>query len=278
MYEVDFMFFLILLCILVGVVLVASSVIVISAIVHYLRRPITKLYQDLTRRKDYCSLDRLPKRLISMLLIAEDDEFYRHNGINIRAIKEAIQLNCEEKKLITSGSTITQQLVKNLYFTFHKRLWRKLQEALLSQLAERKLSKNEILEMYLNIIYYGCGQYGILSASDYYFGKKPEDLSVNQMFMLIRILNAPTSNNPLTHPENYRKSRDRRANSWERCHILTSEEADLIRSYDVSRLDRDLREPADEANIFVRPPALNERYGPRSGFGKEPFCIGDFIE
>ena len=226
------------------------------------------MYQDLQHRSDFCPLDKIPERFVSMLIIAEDGSFYQHNGISPPAIKEAIQINLGEKRIVTSGSTITQQLIKNLYFSFRKTFSRKLPEMLLALLAERALSKNEILEMYINIIYYGCGQYGILSGSNYYFGKDPIDLSLNQMFMLIRILNAPTANNPLTHPENYRKSCIRRVVSWEKYHILSEEEATLIRSYDISKLDPDLKEPGDEANIFVHPPLTNERFGPHSGFGK----------
>ena len=177
-------------------------------------------------------------------------------------------MNIKGKRIITGGSTITQQLVKNLYFNFRKNLWRKLQETLLAVKAERVLNKTELLEMYINIIYYGCGQYGIASASEYYFGKLPKDLTVNQMFMLTRILNAPTANNPVTHPKAYCKSRDRRADSWEQTGVLTAEEAALIRSYDVYKPDPELRDCTDESERFVVVPMKNERFGLDSGFGE----------
>ncbi len=260
--------FLYISAITISVVLITVSVLAISVTVKYSKRPLDKIYQLLQQQADFCALDGMPERFISMLIESEDKEFYKHHGICIDAIREAIQINIEVRKMITSRSTITQQLVKNLYFDFNKTLWRKLQEMLLAVKAERVLSKNEILEMYINIIYFGCGQYGIASASAYYFSKLPKDLTVNQMFMLTRILNAPTTNNPVTHPESYYKSRDRRCDLWEQEGLLTVEEAALIRSYDIHKPDPELRDCTDEAEHFITVPMKNERYGYDSGFGK----------
>ncbi len=257
-----------ILGIIISVALIAFFIIAILACFKYVNRPLIRIYRSLQQQADYCPLDDIPHRFVDILINSEDAGFYQHNGISKNAIKEALQINFEENRIISGGSTITQQLIKNLYFNFDKSICRKLQEALLTIKAEHVLSKDELLEMYINIIYYGCGQYGLASASNYYFSKLPKDLTLNQMFMLVRILNAPTANNPITRKEAYLKSRNRRVNSWERYGLLTTKEAELIRSYDVNNLDPDLRECTNEAELFVIAPMKNERYGCDSKFGK----------
>ena len=254
--------------ILISAVIIFFAALFISVARKYSKRPLDRIYHLLQQQTDFCSLKDVPERYISLLICAEDKEFYQHHGICISAIREALKTNIKRKEFVIGGSTITQQLVKNLYFYNYKKIWRKLQEMLLAFIAERVLSKNELLEMYINIIYYGCGQFGITSASAYYFGKHPKDLTFNQIFLLIRIMNGPTKKNPLTYPEAYAKSRDFLVNLWEKEGVLSAEEAALILSYDRQKPDPELRDRTDEAERFTVVPVLNERYGCESGFGE----------
>lgn len=239
----------------------------IDALICLVLRSPRRIYKRRTAEADFCPLDRIPDRFINMILLSEDDVFRQHKGISKDAIRNAIRINRKYRRIIIGGSTITQQLVKNLYLHFGKSILRKMIEMIIAVAMEWSLSKDEILELYVNVIYYGCGCYGLSAASEYYFTKKPEDLTVNQMFMLVRILNAPTANNPLRNPDNYIISRDRRIRDWRKPYRngLTAEEAEVIGSYSVDEIDPELRKATDERTRFATVPLRNERFGPHAG-------------
>ena len=253
------------LLVLLLAVLLFLLILTLDAGLRILRRSPRRLYRERAGEEDFRPLSRIPKRLVNMVILSEDGGFRHHRGISLLCIRDAIRVNRRCKRLVTSGSTITQQLVKNLYLDFNRNVYRKLIEMILAVVTEWFLSKDEVMELYLNVIYYGCGTYGITEASRYYFDREPEALTVNQMFMLIRILNAPTANNPLRAPENYVISRDRRIRDWLQPAKkgLTAEEAEELRSYPVSRLDPALREATDEKTRFAAVPMRNERFGPK---------------
>ena len=236
----------------------------IAAGISLIRRPPRRLYNRRVAETDFCPLDRIPQRFVNMIILSEDETFREHKGIYPEAIRRAIRINLRYGEIITSGSTITQQLVKNLYLNFDRNICRKLVEMILAIVIEWFLTKDEILELYLNVIYYGCGRYGITAASSYYFGKKPEALTLNQMFMLMCILSAPTGNNPLRCPENYIICRGHRINYWlnGRKEGLTQEEAKIISSYPVEVIDPELRKATDERERYAAVPMRNERFGP----------------
>lgn len=239
---------------------------VISSAVLLYRRPIRSLYQKRAALPDFCSLEQVSDKFVEFLLLAEDDMFYRHNGISIPALRTALRLFVANRTIIIGGSTITQQLIKNLYFEFHPTAMRKLTEMIMALAIEKILSKQEIFTFYINIIYYGCGNYGIYRASEYYFHKPAKELDFSQSFLLTRILNGPTFQNPLMHPDVYRKFRDLRVANWKRRGILSEKEAELLLSYPPEKPDPELREPTDEPQKFVRAPWINERFGPQTDF------------
>lgn len=144
-------------------------------------------------------IDKMSQFLPQAVIAIEDEEFYTHSGFSVRGILRAIIANLRSSSAYSQGaSTITQQLVKNSLLTPKKSYIRKLQEVLLAFEIERKYSKNQILEMYMNSIYYGSGAYGIQEASQTYFGKDPSDLSIEEVAVLAALPQAPSAMNPFT--------------------------------------------------------------------------------
>jgi monofunctional biosynthetic peptidoglycan transglycosylase len=143
----------------------------------------------------------IPLALQWGVVVAEDDTFYQHNGFNFAAIRDALWEDIKKMKPVRGGSTITQQLAKNLYLSKEKSLVRKLKEAAITYKLERHLSKNRILELYLNVIEWGPGVYGVGMASWYYFRKSPAELDFFESVLLAAIIPSPTRYNPLRYPE-----------------------------------------------------------------------------
>ena len=142
-------------------------------------------------RPVWIPLDRIAPALRQAVLVAEDANFYHHHGIDWDGLKEAVQRDWREKRLYRGGSTITQQLAKNLYLDPSKTLWRKLNELALAIRMERSLTKSRILEIYLNIAEWGRGVYGAEVASRHYFGKPASDLTIEEASFLAAILPSP---------------------------------------------------------------------------------------
>lgn len=141
--------------------------------------------------------DYLKKAFISI----EDKRFYKHNGIDYKGLARATFNNVKSLSLKEGASTITQQLVKNTFLSNEKTLKRKAIEMSLSKKIEKKYNKDEILEMYLNTIYFGENCYGITNASSHYFSKKPNDLTIDQCALLAGIVKAPSIYSPTNNPE-----------------------------------------------------------------------------
>lgn len=132
-------------------------------------------------------------------LSIEDKTFYNHNGINIKRIAKSILDNISSKKIVSGGSTITQQLVKNKFLSNDKTLKRKVQEIYLAKKLESEYDKETILESYLNSIYYGSGAYGIENASNRYFGKSAKELTLNESCVLASTINSPSLYSPISN-------------------------------------------------------------------------------
>jgi len=140
----------------------------------------------------YVHLSELPRSLILAVLAVEDRKFYRHMGIDLEGLVRAAFTNMEEGHVVQGGSTISQQLAKILFLSPERTYKRKLQEALLALWLEHKLTKDEILEIYLNRVYLGAGTVGVEAASERYFGKPAHDLSLVESAMLAGLLKAPS--------------------------------------------------------------------------------------
>jgi len=141
-------------------------------------------------------LSRISPYLVKAVLIAEDDKFWKHEGFDYEAIQKAIEKDIKAKKFKVGGSTISQQLAKNLYLSPAKNPFRKIAEAVITWRMEKVLSKKRMLELYLNVIEWGEGIFGVEAASRHYFGKSAADLSAEEAARLAAVLPNPRKYNP----------------------------------------------------------------------------------
>jgi hypothetical protein len=141
---------------------------------------------------EFVPIDDISSYLEAALLVTEDGRFYKHRGFDDRAIESAMAANVRAGRFVRGASTLSMQLAKNLYLSRTKTLSRKLQEAALTMLLEQNFSKREILELYLNVVEFGPGVYGVGPASRYYFAKTARELSAAQAFFLASLLPSPT--------------------------------------------------------------------------------------
>lgn len=158
-------------------------------------KPFFTFYQP--RQKTTVPLREIPELVRHAVIAAEDEEFYSHSGFSIKGMARALLLDIQKQDVAYGGSTITQQLVKNALLTSKRSILRKYQELVLAQEIERRFSKDEILEMYLNSVYFGEGAIGIAEAAQTYFSKKPQDLTLDEASLLVGILPAPSEYSPL---------------------------------------------------------------------------------
>ena len=148
----------------------------------------------------WVSIDRIPVFLRNALIATEDARFYEHQGIDVRGIARALVKDVVKGRLAEGGSTITQQLIKNKFLTGEKTIDRKVKEGLLAIEFEKKYSKDQILEMYFNEIYFGNGAWGVAQAARIYFDKNPEELTDAECSLLAGVPKNPSRYNPLGDP------------------------------------------------------------------------------
>jgi monofunctional biosynthetic peptidoglycan transglycosylase len=143
-------------------------------------------------------LSQMPPALTQALLLSEDDQFFHHSGFDIEHIKIAIREDWKRRKFAFGGSTLTQQLARTLYLSPRKSVFRKLKEAVITVWLERTLSKKRILELYINVVEWGRGIYGVEAAAQHYFHKPAADLTVDECVALVTILPSPRRWSPLS--------------------------------------------------------------------------------
>ena len=152
-------------------------------------------------KRDPVPLSQVPAYLKTALLTTEDRRFYEHSGLAFRGILRAMIENVRKGRFAQGASTLTQQLAKTLFLTPRKTVSRKLREAILSIQLERRYTKDEILSLYLNQIYFGSGAYGVASAARVYFGKPVRDLTLAQCALIAGLPKSPSRYSPLVNPE-----------------------------------------------------------------------------
>lgn len=140
----------------------------------------------------YTKITEVSKNYVNAVIAIEDHRFYFHSGIDYASTLRAILTNIEQKSLAEGGSTISQQLAKNMYFTQEKKFERKIAELFVVNYLEKTYTKDEILELYINIVYFGNGYYGINKASLGYLNKDPKDLNLSESTLLAGLPNAPS--------------------------------------------------------------------------------------
>ncbi len=150
-------------------------------------------------------LGEVPPLLVRALIAVEDREFHEHHGIVWRAIARAAWANLRAGAFVQGGSTITQQLVKNLYLGAERTLWRKLNEALMALVVELRYDKEQILEAYLNEVYLGqeggAAIHGFGAGARFYFGRPLEELRLHELALLVALVRGASWYNPRRHPE-----------------------------------------------------------------------------
>ena len=151
--------------------------------------------------ENFVKIDEMPRDLIHAIVAVEDSRFYTHHGFDIEAIGRAFLVNLQYGRIEEGASTITQQVVKNLFLSSEQTFGRKIEEIILALDMEMVYDKEEILELYLNTIYFGSNFYGIKDAAKGYFGKLPKDLTIEESAMLAGLPNAPSLYSPYVDME-----------------------------------------------------------------------------
>lgn len=154
------------------------------------------------------TIKQIPKDVIHAVISVEDQRFYKHNGVNYFGIIRALFQNAASGEVVAGGSTITQQLAKNVFLTHERTYTRKVKELVLTKKIERTYTKDEIIERYLNQIYFGEGAWGIQRAAQVYFGKNASELTLSESAMLAGLIKAPSAYSPLKHFEKAVERRD----------------------------------------------------------------------
>lgn len=204
------------------------------------------------RPSTWVPFNQISKEAREAIVISEDALFWSHDGFDYEQIKEAVEDHLDKGKKLRGASTITQQLVKNLFLTNDKTLSRKAKEAFITKELEEKVKKTKILETYLNIIEYGEGLYGIKAASNHYFGKHPSELNAKEGAFLAMLLP-----NPKKHSSSFRKKEltpyaTKRIND-----ILYKMKA--TKKIDVEKYDLYRQEKLNFEKVEISPEAISEQ-------------------
>jgi penicillin-binding protein 4 len=189
---------------------------------------ITEIYRPMNR--SYAAGHDIPDFIKDVFIISEDRNFEKHPGFDLPAIGRALAINIHSDDIEQGASTITQQLARNQYLNHHKSYNRKLSEVLYAYQLEKNFSKAEILEQYLNAIYFHNNAYGIKAAADFYFMKKPADLSKAEQAFLAAIPNNPSYYDPIKHFERTKKRQERLIDQLAQHGEINPEAADEIKN------------------------------------------------
>ena len=186
--------------------------------------------KEIREDEDFVPLTSLPIEYQQAVIAVEDHRFKEHGAIDLIAIGRAIWVNITNLELREGGSTITQQVAKNLYFIEdnNKPIKRKVAEIFMAFKLESEYSKDDILEMYVNTIYFGDGYYGIKEACNGYLDKEPQNMTLYESTMMAGIPNAPSVYAPTVNPDLTRKRQEKVIDSMVEYGYLTQEEADNI--------------------------------------------------
>lgn len=180
------------------------------------------------------SLEEMPDHVKDAFIAVEDKRFYSHSGVDVRSIFRALYKDIIARSKVEGASTITQQLAKNLFLTNDKSWLRKTKEAMIALYLEREFTKDEILEMYLNVIYFGQGQYGVEAASNKFFYKSVEDLTLEEAALLAGIVNAPNGYSPIEHPDKAKSRRNIVLDRMVADEVITAEAAEEAKNKEIT--------------------------------------------
>ncbi len=223
-------------------------------------QPLYEVFDPDGGRRTIVPIEEIPDHLRYATIATEDKTFYRNPGFDPLAIVRAVWLNLTEGQVVSGGSTITQQLVKNIFLSPQKTFTRKIQEAVLAQEITRRYSKEQILEIYLNELYYGNMAYGIEAAAETYFGKSARDVTLAEASLLAGLPQSPSIYDPYTNPEEAKARQKIVLGLMVKEGYITRSQADAARGEELhfAPLRIDMRAP--HFVVYVRK-LLEDKYG-----------------
>lgn len=185
---------------------------------------------EIQNNENYVTLNNVSKDFTNAIVAIEDHRFYKHSGFDFISFCRAMLSNLKEGEVGQGGSTISQQLARNMYFTQEKNYSRKIAELFVVYNLEKNYSKEDILELYINTIYFGDGYYGIKEASNGYLNKEPNELNLYEASLLAGIPNAPSVYALTNHPDLAEQRRQHVLDAMVRTGCLTDEQAEVVRN------------------------------------------------
>ncbi|MFR5526430.1 MAG: transglycosylase domain-containing protein [[Clostridium] innocuum] len=198
-----------LFLILLLIILIVLTLFVGLGFVNYVKATnevsIREKVEEIKNKKSYVTYDEISEELLQATVAIEDRRFYEHLGVEYRSMARALYQNVLAGQIRGGGSTITQQLAKNMYYTYQPSYLRKVSEIFTAYDLEKELSKKEILELYVNVINYGDNYIGIKAASEGYFHKKPKDLTLDEATLLAGLPQSPANYQLSNHESAARK-------------------------------------------------------------------------
>lgn len=210
---------------------------------------ITELHGE--QNREVVSLSEICPDLQHAVIAIEDERFYHHGGVDWQAILRAFWTNVVRGEVVQGASTITQQYVKNNLAGEERTYWRKVEEASLASQMERKYSKDKILEMYLNDIYFGQGCYGVEKASEMFFGKQPTDLSLDESALLAAIIRIPNYYSPYLYPDHALQRRNVVLDKMRELDYITVNQAEEAKAKPIQVKEIPKEAPSQMAPYFV---------------------------
>ena len=228
-----------IILLILAIIIIVSAIVILNGYKLYssvleeisLSDKINKIKSD----EDYVTIDEVTKDYLNAVIAVEDHRFKEHGAVDFISIARANIANVKAGELHEGGSTITQQVAENLYFIGEDDVVSsKIAEVFMSMDLEKNYSKDDILEFYINIIYFGDGHYGIREASKGYYNKEPKDLNLYESTLLAGVPNAPSIYAPTINPDLAKNRQQKVINSMVKYGYLTQEQADNIKEDDTN--------------------------------------------
>ncbi len=191
-------------------------------------KPLISRVEEVQKKANYTTYDQLPSNYLHAVVAVEDHRYYDHGPIDFIALMRAFYTNIRDKEFDEGGSTITQQVAKNVVFNQDRTVLRKLGELFAAFDLEKNYKKNEILALYVNTSYFGDGYYGIYDASKGYYNKEPKDLNLDEASMLAGVPNAPSVYAPTVNPELAKKRQKHVLNKMVEYGYISQEDANTV--------------------------------------------------
>ncbi len=227
------------------------------------------------RNRNWTPISAVPPSLRKAVIAAEDANFYTHEGVDYEAIREAIKADLKKGKFVRGGSTITQQVAKNVFLSREKTISRKVKEFVLARRLDDVLTKSRILELYLNAVELGPMIYGVGHASRYYFGKTPSELTVRESAFLVSMLPGPKVYDPYRKLDRVMRRSDRILRRMFAARMITEEEykGALAEVPNIAGLERKVEKTMESSPPEEKPPVTLPEGGPvviEPGGGEAP--------